>query len=105
MSLRSIKAGFVFAFVIGIVFLALGIYGAYYLFTVEVPSGNISKLPLAVVGCTLFGAIMIVKSYPVFIPLKKNSGMDQAICPSCGALVDENIEACEKCKRPLEKKN
>lgn len=105
MSLRSIKAGFVFTFVIGIVFLALGIYGAYFLFTVEVPSGNISKLPLAVVGCTLFGAIMIVKSYPVFIPLKKNIDMDQVICPSCGALVDGNIEVCGKCKRPLEKQN
>jgi ribosomal protein L40E len=102
LSLRSIKAGFIIAFVTGIIFLALGIYGAYFLFTVELPSGHISKLPLAVIGCTLFGAIMVVKSYPIFVPLKKNSDVMKIVCPSCGALVDEDTEVCEKCKRPLD---
>jgi hypothetical protein len=84
----------------GIIFLALGIYGAYFLFTVELPSGQISKLPFAVFGSTVFGVILIIKAYPIFIPPKKN--LAKVVCPSCGALVDEDAEVCEKCKRPID---
>jgi hypothetical protein len=101
LSLRSIKAGFIIVFAMGIVFLALGLYGAYFLFAVELPSGHISKLPLAVIGITVCGVLMIIKTYPIFIPLKKNSDIPKVVCSACGALVDGDTEVCEKCKRPL----
>jgi hypothetical protein len=84
----------------GIVFLALGIYGAYILFSVELPSGHITKLPFAVFGSTVFGLLLIIKGYPIFIPLKKN--IAKITCPTCGAMVDEDTEVCEKCKQSLE---
>jgi hypothetical protein len=102
LSLKSAKAGFIIVFVMGIVFLALGIYGAIFLFTVELPSGHISKLPLAVGGISVCGVLMMIKTYPIFIPIKKGSDMMKVVCPSCGALVDETEEVCEKCKRQLE---
>jgi predicted RNA-binding Zn-ribbon protein involved in translation (DUF1610 family) len=78
----------------------LSVYGAYYLFAIVLPSGkNISSLPLAIVGGAVFGVIMILKSYSIFIPLKKDSTAKQIVCPSCGALVDEYAEVCGKCRR------
>jgi hypothetical protein len=89
-------------FALGIFFLALGIYGAYYLFAVELPSGHSTRLPFAVVGSILFGLFMILRSYSVFIPLKKNSYVRSVVCPLCGNLVEEDATVCDKCKQPLE---
>ena len=72
-SIRSIKAEYIIMFALGIFFLALGIYGAYYLFAVELPSGHSTRLPFAVVGSILFGLFMMLRSYSIFMPLKKNS--------------------------------
>jgi hypothetical protein len=102
-SIRGVKAEYTIAFSIGVLFLAIGVYAAYYFFTTVLPSGKISpSLPLAIVGCSLFGLLMILKSYSIFIPLKKDSQVQHIVCPSCGAMVDEDAEVCEKCKRPLE---
>lgn len=83
-----VKAEYIIVFCIGIVFLAIGVYGAYYLFDVALPSGKITNtLPLAIVGCSVFGVLMILKSYLIFIPIKKNSYSQAVVCPFCGALL------------------
>jgi ribosomal protein L40E len=61
-----------------------------------------NTLPLGIFGCGLFGLLMILKSYRIFVPLKKNSYAQAIFCPSCGALVAEDAEVCEKCKQKLE---
>ncbi len=102
-SIRGVKAEYIIAFSIGVLCLAIGIYGAYYLFSVALPSGKMTNtLPLGIFGCSVFGVLMILKSYPIFVPLKKHSYAQAVVCPSCGALVAEDAEVCEKCKRKLE---
>ena len=101
-SIHGVKAEYIIVFCIGIVFLAIGVYGAYYLFDVALPSGKITNtLPLAIVGCSVFGVLMILKSYSIFIPIKKNSYSQAVVCPFCGALVAEDAEVCAKCKQQL----
>jgi|AGTN01.1.fsa_nt_gi hypothetical protein len=100
-SVRGIKAEFIGLFAIGILFMLLGIYGIYYLFAVEVPSGRFSSLPFAAVGCVILGLIAIRQTYPIFIP-ERNRLARSRVCPFCGALVDTDDEVCEKCGRPLE---
>jgi ribosomal protein L40E len=103
MSIRAVKAEYIIAFAIGVLALVLSVYGAYYLFAIVLPSGkSVTSLPLAIVGGAVFGVIMILKSYSIFIPIKKDSTVKQIVCPSCGALVDEDAEVCGKCKLKLE---
>lgn len=101
LSIRGIKAEFIVIFALGVLFIALGIYGVYYLITVELPTGHYSRLPFAAIGSVLFGLIMMWKSYPIFIPLKETATAQSTACPFCGAIVDET-EICGKCKRPSE---
>ncbi len=102
MSIKSIKAGYIIAFILGAVFLVLGLYGLYHLLAVEMPSGHLTKLPFAVAGSILFGLLMIRVSYPIFIPIKKNSFAQSAVCPFCGVIVEGDVAVCQKCERQLE---
>lgn len=101
-TISGVKAEYTIAFAIGVLALILSVYGAYYLFAIVLPSGkNITSLPLAIVGGAIFGVLMILKSYSIFIPIKKDSTVKQIVCLSCGALVDEDAEVCGKCGRKI----
>jgi len=89
-------------FGIGSFILGLGVYGAYYLFAVELPSGVYTRLPFAVLGCFVLGLVLIAQSYPIFIPLKQQSHAEMVVCSHCGALVNKDSEVCEKCKQKIE---
>jgi ribosomal protein L40E len=103
-SVRGVTAEYIIVFALGIIFFILGIYGVYYLLAVELPSGYFSKLPFAAIGAIILGLLMIRQTYPIFFPLPKSSAFHSKVCPSCGALVNEDTEVCEKCKRQLDDK-
>lgn len=101
-SIRGIKAVYIIGFALGVLFLALGIYGLYYVITHDLPAGHYSRLPFgSAVGIGL-GVIMMWKSYPIFIPLKETTAAQSKTCPFCGAMVEETADDCEKCKQHLE---
>ncbi len=101
-SIRGVKVEYTIAFALGILFLGLGIYGVFYLFTVELPLGRFSEVPFASAAGIFLGLILIRQAYPIFFPLPKSSISQSKICSSCGALLDETAEVCEKCKRKIE---
>lgn len=101
-SVRGVKAEYIIVFALGIVFLALGIYGVFYLFTVELPSGHFSEIPFGAAAGIFLGLIMIRQTYPIFFPLPKSGASRSRICPFCGAIAAEDAEVCEKCKQKLE---
>jgi hypothetical protein len=101
-SVRGIKAEYIIVFTSGIVFLALGIYGVFYLFTVELPSGHYSELPFGAAVGIFLGLILIWQTYPIFFSLSKSKASGTIVCPYCGALTAEDAAVCEKCKRELD---
>jgi hypothetical protein len=101
-TVNRVRAEVIIIFAVGILFLVLGVYGVYYLFTVELPSGHFSKLPFAAVGCLFFGLLIIKLTYKIFIPLKETKPVGSVVCPFCGALVEEDAEVCEKCKHQID---
>jgi hypothetical protein len=101
-SVRGIKAENIICFALGFLFLILGVYGMYYLLAVELPSGRFSRLPFAAIAAIILGALLIWRTYPIFFALPKSSVSQAKVCPFCGALVDEDAEVCEKCKRQLD---
>jgi hypothetical protein len=72
-SIRDVKVVYIIGFALGVLFLALGIYGLYHIITVDLPAGHYSRLPFgSAVGIGL-GILMMWKSYPIFIPLKETA--------------------------------
>lgn len=102
MSVKSIRAVYMIIFAVGIIFVAIGSYGTYYLVTVDLATGYLTKSDLAAPAGIILGLGMIKFSYKIFIPLKENSFTKQVACPFCGAIVEEQATSCEKCKRQLE---
>jgi hypothetical protein len=100
-TVNRVKAEYIIVFIVGILILALGISLLYRVVTEELPSGYVSELPYAAVGFTGLGLIIMIMSFPIFIPLKKNPFRRSVACPFCGALVEEDAEVCEKCKHQL----
>jgi ribosomal protein L40E len=47
------------------------------------------------------GAILVYKTYQVFIPLKENGPMPKMVCPRCGAILADEAGVCEKCKQQI----
>ncbi|MGE5554989.1 MAG: zinc ribbon domain-containing protein [Methanocella sp.] len=101
--MRGFKVALAIMFVVGCLILCFAVYGAYYLFTVELPSGVYTRLPLAVIGGIFFGLLLIYQSYPIFIPLEQDSYTETVICSHCGALVEEDAEVCKKCNQKIDK--
>lgn len=101
-TVNRVKAEIIIVFFVGIFIMILGICWLHQVITVELPSGHFSKLPFAAVGSFIVGLIIVITSFPIFIPLKKNPFKRSVVCPFCGALVDEYAEVCEKCKQKLD---
>jgi uncharacterized membrane protein len=101
MSVNSVKAEYIIVFALGIFFLACGVYGVFYLLTVELPSGQFSRVPFAAAAGFFLGTVMIWQTHKIFIPLSKVHSTTR-VCPFCGALVEATAVPCEKCKRQLE---
>lgn len=103
-SVRSIRAGCMVLFCVGIILLCLGVYSVYHVLTVDLPSGYYSRLPFAAVGCIFFGLLVMFKTYPMFLPPKQKSSISSTVCSSCGAMIEEDAAFCSKCKRQIEEK-
>lgn len=72
LSIKNVRAQFLVLFIIGVILLALGIYGFYHA-VVTGFTGSISSslLPYASLGSIAVGLLMIGISYKIFIPLKE----------------------------------
>jgi len=53
------------------------------------------------VSTVIVGILFLVKSVPVFIPLRQIKS-DSKVCPNCGAIVAEDATVCEKCKQQID---
>lgn len=53
------------------------------------------------VSTVIVGIMFLVKSVPVFIPLKQIKS-DSKVCPNCGAILKEGSSVCEKCKQQID---
>ncbi len=101
MSVARVKIEYYIGFAIGIFLVAANVYLIYYYFV-------LGRYPLSHaglvgnIGLIFFGIIIMIRTYPIFIPLKKNSIFQSAkTCPHCGAIVEEDATICKKCKIPL----
>jgi hypothetical protein len=52
--------------------------------------------------CFVFAIAVLRIAVPAFIPLKKNNLPLVRTCPYCGAIVNEDAIACEKCKQQFD---
>lgn len=52
------------------------------------------------IGLVVVGLMFLVKSVPVFIPLKQQK-FDSQVCSNCGAILREDQTVCEKCKQQI----
>jgi hypothetical protein len=104
------KTEYIIGFIFGVLCLALG---TYFMFLQFFTNGVIVDFhasdPYSVfVGWAVFGvislvagAILVYKTYQVFIPLKETSFTPEGVCPRCGAVIAEGVTICGKCNQPI----
>lgn len=104
------KTEYIIGFVFGVLCLALGVYFVFLQFftggvIVDLHASDPYSIFVgwAVLGVLslVAGAILVYKTYQIFIPLKEGSFAPSRVCPYCGAVIAEGAVACEKCKQPV----
>ena len=102
LSIARFKIEYYIGFTIGIFLVAANIYLIYYYFV-------LGRYPLSHpglvgnIGLIIFGIIIMIRTYPIFIPIKKNTLFQSArTCPHCCAIIEKDAIVCKKCKQQID---
>ena len=102
------KLGYAAGAVFACLFILLGIYTLSSIFSSALNSGpvwqsNVNlRYVFAAIGGLFLGAVLLLMTIPVFIPIKHKIWLAPQVCPRCGALADGDAEVCGKCGQQLE---
>ena len=94
--MHEFRKVYLLGLIVGIILEAVGFVSIVSYFTNNIRFDYL----LDGLGVVIVGILFLIKSVPVFIPLKQQKSISK-VCPNCGAILKEDATVCEKCKQQI----